>query len=106
MIPTRAIKIARDFIAEHEGLRLKPYLDSAGLETIGYGHLVRKYERFDEITKDEAEAIRTFLEAIKEKQLAKLEADLRAMPAWAYSQWLKGASFIFLPGFLLSHGVR
>ena len=57
MIPTRAIGIARDFIAEHEGLSLTPYKDSAGLETIGYGHLVRKYERFDEITEDEAKAI-------------------------------------------------
>jgi len=57
MIPTLAIKIASDFIAEHEGLSLKVYKDSAGLDTIGYGHLILKHERFDEITPDEAKAI-------------------------------------------------
>lgn len=37
---TRPIpKIAVDFVAAHEGLRLKAYLDSAGIPTLGYGHI-------------------------------------------------------------------
>ncbi len=30
-----------------EGFRAEIYLDAAGLPTIGYGHLVRAFERFD-----------------------------------------------------------
>lgn len=33
------------------------YLDSAGLETIGYGHLIKKGESFDTITEDEASSL-------------------------------------------------
>ena len=37
---TRPIpQIAVDFVAEHEGLRLKAYQDSVGIWTIGYGHI-------------------------------------------------------------------
>ena len=44
-------------IKQHEGLRLTPYLDSAGLATIGYGHLIQSHESFDGITEEEAEKI-------------------------------------------------
>ena len=46
-----------DFLKAHEGLRLKIYLDSAGLKTIGYGHLLKlgKEDRFKAgISKEEA----------------------------------------------------
>lgn len=35
-----------DFIKSHEGLKLTQYLDSAGLPTIGYGHLIKPNEGF------------------------------------------------------------
>ena len=44
-------------IKKHEGLRLIPYDDVAGLKTIGYGHLIKHGEEFWEITEEEAEAI-------------------------------------------------
>lgn len=33
-----------DFIKTHEGFRSRMYLDSAGLPTIGYGHLIKQNE--------------------------------------------------------------
>lgn len=33
-----------DFIKEHEGFRPRMYFDSAGLATIGYGHLIKQGE--------------------------------------------------------------
>lgn len=35
-----------DFIADHEGLRLTVYADQAGLNTIGYGHLIKPGEEY------------------------------------------------------------
>jgi len=45
------------FITQQEGLRLKVYLDSAGLPTVGVGHLILPEDNLhlgDEITYDEA----------------------------------------------------
>lgn len=39
-----------DKIKQYEGLRLTRYLDSAGLPTIGYGHLIVAGENFTTIT--------------------------------------------------------
>lgn len=51
---TRPIpKAAVDFVAAHEGLRLKAYLDSVGVPTIGYGH-IDGVKMGDVITKDQA----------------------------------------------------
>lgn len=36
----------KQFIVQREGLKLKPYLCSAGHPTIGIGHLIRKHENF------------------------------------------------------------
>lgn len=41
MASIRISKAGVNKIIEHEGLRLKPYKDSAGLWTIGYGHLIK-----------------------------------------------------------------
>lgn len=58
MITSRAIQIARDFIARHEGWSDEVYLDSAGLPTIGYGHLILPDESFpDGITQEEGWAL-------------------------------------------------
>ncbi|MDD3287636.1 MAG: lysozyme [Alphaproteobacteria bacterium] len=37
-------QIGINFIASHEGLRTKVYLDPVGLPTIGYGHLIKRGE--------------------------------------------------------------
>lgn len=50
-----------DMIKEHEGLRLKCYLDPAGIPTIGWGHTktvtMDDYRRGKTITKAEAEKL-------------------------------------------------
>ena len=46
------------FIKAAEGFRAEKYLDAAGKETVGFGHMVRPSERFDSpVTEAEAEAI-------------------------------------------------
>ena len=42
-------------IKKHEALRLEPYRDSAGLWTIGWGHLLKQGEWWDSITEEFAE---------------------------------------------------
>lgn len=59
----KAVDRAKELIAGEEGLRLDVYLDSGGAWTIGYGHLVKKGERFHpygpvtRITVEEADAL-------------------------------------------------
>jgi len=47
----------RELVARFEGLRLAVYKDEAGLDTIGYGHLVKKGESFTVISIAQAEAL-------------------------------------------------
>lgn len=47
-----------DLIKRSEGLKLKPYADPAGFQTIGYGHKIRAHEDFSAgITAEQAELI-------------------------------------------------
>ena len=46
-----------DLVKESEGLRLFPYKDAKGKLTIGYGHLIKPGEHFEEITEEEAEEL-------------------------------------------------
>lgn len=46
-----------ELIKSFEGLRLTPYLDSAGKDTIGYGHLILPGEQFGAITQSQATEI-------------------------------------------------
>lgn len=44
------------FIKRYQGLSLEKYIDTQGLWVIGYGHLIRDRERFDElISREQAE---------------------------------------------------
>ena len=47
----------RELVARFEGLRLAVYKDEAGLDTIGYGHLIKKGESFTVISIAQAEAL-------------------------------------------------
>jgi len=42
------------FIMQHEGFRATPYLDAAGLYSIGYGHLILPGEHFHKINQQQA----------------------------------------------------
>ncbi len=44
-------------IKEFEGFRSKPYKCPAGVDTIGYGHVIRKGESYTSITKKEADKL-------------------------------------------------
>jgi lysozyme len=55
----------------HEGLSLKPYKDTLGFWTIGYGHKILPSETFDKITEDEAMDILMTDVEIAKMQLAK-----------------------------------
>jgi len=58
MIAGEATAIAKNLIKEFEGLRLTQYKCSAGMPTIGYGHVIRKNERVaSPITEAQAEAL-------------------------------------------------
>jgi lysozyme len=48
-----------NIIKHFEGLRLKPYKCPAGLDTIGYGHVIRENEQYlyNGITKEQAEEL-------------------------------------------------
>lgn len=50
LIPPAALDIIKKF----EGFESHPYLDAAGIPTIGYGHVIRQGEEFEEVTKEEA----------------------------------------------------
>lgn len=44
-------------LKQHEGLSLTPYKDAAGLWTIGYGHLLKGGEWWDQITEAQASSL-------------------------------------------------
>lgn len=50
-------KAGLELIKRFEGFSPIPYLDAAGLPTIGFGHLIRGGEIFDTISRAEAETI-------------------------------------------------
>ena len=53
-----AIRIATDLIKKFEGLRLTSYYCPAGHKTIGYGHVIKPYDRIvDRITEQQAEKL-------------------------------------------------
>ncbi|TVL97178.1 MAG: hypothetical protein CV087_22705 [Candidatus Brocadia sp. WS118] len=66
-ISKRGIELIKKF----EGLELKPYKDSAGHMTIGYGHLIRRGETFYEINEEMAEQLLMRDIEDVEKQIAK-----------------------------------
>lgn len=43
-----------DLIKHYEGFSAKPYICAGGYPTIGYGHLIKKGEHFDTLTRGEA----------------------------------------------------
>lgn len=60
-----------ELIKKFEGLELKPYEDTAGHMTIGYGHLIRRGETFYEINEEMAEQLLMRDIEDVEKQIAK-----------------------------------
>lgn len=53
----RTSQAGLDLIKEFEGFSPEPYDDVGGLSTIGYGHLIKRGEHFDRITREEGEHI-------------------------------------------------
>lgn len=51
------INVMKEYIKEHEGLRLKRYKCPTGHWTIGYGHLILEHENYKNITLEQANEI-------------------------------------------------
>lgn len=84
---------ALDVIKQHEGLRLGVYKDSAGLPTIGYGHLIKPGEHFTTITQDTADSLlRTDLASIADQIKPAIKVKL------SESEWAACLSFAFNVG--------
>jgi lysozyme len=59
-------------IKRYEALRLRPYKDAGGKWTIGYGHLLKRGEWWDEISEEKAEDLLRGDLAIAESAVEKL----------------------------------
>ena len=53
----KASSLCYDLIKHHEGFRSKPYNDSGGVPTIGWGHMILPGESYAEITKEQGQKI-------------------------------------------------
>ncbi|CAH0992211.1 Lysozyme RrrD [Sinobacterium norvegicum] len=66
-----------DLIKRFEGFSSSVYICPAGYPTIGYGHLVRDYESFEEISQEQAEALlRTDVESAERAVLRLIKVPL------------------------------
>lgn len=81
------------FIKQRELLSLVVYYDSAGLPTIGYGHLIKSGERYTKITKEQAEELLS-----KDSQVGVLAINQLVKVDINQSQFDALASFIFNVG--------
>lgn len=54
---TDRMELIKEYIKDHEGLRLKRYKDSVGKWTIGFGHLILPGEKYITITREQADLI-------------------------------------------------
>jgi lysozyme len=52
-----SLDMAKEYIKNHEGLRLKKYKDSLGKWTIGWGHLIVPGEKYSVITQKQADEL-------------------------------------------------
>ncbi len=70
-------KSGLDLIKSFEGFQSKIYICPAGLKTIGFGHVIKSNELFDEITLSQAEELlKTDIEQF-EKALNKLISGIK-----------------------------
>lgn len=52
-----SLDLAKEYIKDHEGLRLRVYKDSLGFPTIGYGHKLVPGEKYKIITQKQADEL-------------------------------------------------
>lgn len=57
MYNNMTLNFAKEYIKEHEGLRLSVYKDSLGFPTIGYGHKLLPGEKYKKITQEQADEL-------------------------------------------------
>ena len=89
-------ELAKNIIEQFEGYRLDVYLDSAGLPTVGYGHLITPADGLkpgDHITPQQAEAL---LEADMRTAVTAVDAGVKV--ALTENQRAALISFVFNVG--------
>jgi len=84
-----------DLVKKFEGFEPKPYLCPAGVLTIGYGHVIKKGEKFGEISEREASAqlkrdMKPFEEAVR--KYVDVELDQEQFDALASFVYNEGAN--------------
>ena len=92
---TRTIpQVAVDFVAEHEGLRLKTYLDSVNVPTVGWGHTGPDVKMGQSITREKAlEYLRMDLGHAARRLASKVKPDV--IDELADEQYAALLSFVF-----------
>jgi len=71
-------KLQKELIRD-EGVRLRPYRDTLGFQTIGVGHLMSGMDRFTEITYDEAMHLLDVDIEIAERRLTNIFSSWRSL---------------------------
>lgn len=89
MINEAGIQLLKDF----EGLRLQKYRDAAGLWTVGYGHLIKPWEKLDAITEQDAEAL-----LLKDITIAELPMQALVRVTLNENQYAALVCFVFNEG--------
>lgn len=73
---SNSLDIAKEYIKDHEGLRLRVYKDSLGFLTIGFGHKLLPGEKFKVITRQQADEL-------FEKDFVKHFNEAKAFPGYS-----------------------
>jgi len=71
-----SIRLASDIIKSFEGLALKPYRCPAGKRTIGYGHIIKGYERFGKAADETIEITEDFADELLTKDIMRARSSV------------------------------
>ena len=97
---TSATNISLDgleFIATYETFHAKPYDDGYGNMTIGYGHLIRRGEKFTEITENQALVL--LYDEVAEWEQAVIEYSNKLGVEWSQNEFDALVSLAFNSGY-------
>lgn len=86
-------KVGLDLIKEFEGFSGTPYCDAVGFPTIGYGHLIKRGEKFTVLTEAQAEVL-----LASDVTLAEYAIELHVKETLSQNEFDALVSFVFNVG--------